>query len=90
MLENWGRLMRALARRSCARVCGAALGAVWAVAAAQSAVPVLTFESGPVRPLALSSDGGQLYAVNTPDARIEVFAVGDRGLTHLYDIPVGL
>ena len=49
-----------------------------------------TFESGQVRPLALSSDGKRLYAVNTPDDRLEVFAVGDRGLTPLASITVGL
>jgi sugar lactone lactonase YvrE len=32
------------------------------------------FESDPVRPMALSPDGTQLYVVNTPDARLEVFA----------------
>ena len=30
-----------------------------------------TFETGHVRPLALSSDGTRLYAVNTPDNRVE-------------------
>jgi len=40
------------------------------------------FESGHVRPLALSPDGAQLYAVNTPDNRLEIFAVSDEGLTH--------
>ena len=33
------------------------------------------FESGPVRPLALSADGTHLFAVNTPDNRLEIFAV---------------
>jgi len=49
-----------------------------------------TFESGPVRPLALSADGQYLYAANTPDNRLEVFAVHDLGLTHLRSVPVGL
>ncbi|HME91578.1 MAG TPA: hypothetical protein VKE49_09150, partial [Myxococcaceae bacterium] len=35
----------------------------------------ITFESGQVRPLALSADGNTLFAVNTPAARLEVFAV---------------
>src|SRR5512140_3109047 len=35
-----------------------------------------TFESGQVRPLALSPDGGRLFAVNTPDGRLEIFDVG--------------
>src|SRR5579875_1852111 len=35
----------------------------------------VTFESGPVRPLALSPDGTRLFAVDTPDNRLEVLAV---------------
>ncbi len=31
------------------------------------------FESGQVRPLAISPDGQFLFAVNTPDSRLEVF-----------------
>jgi YVTN family beta-propeller protein len=50
----------------------------------------IAFESGPVRPLALSPDGTRLYAVNTPDARLEIFAVGAGGLTHLSSVPVGM
>jgi 6-phosphogluconolactonase (cycloisomerase 2 family) len=34
-----------------------------------------TFESGQVRPLALSPDGTTLYAVNAPDGRLEIFDV---------------
>jgi len=37
------------------------------------------FESGQVRPLALSADGSMLFAVNTPDARLEVFAIQSDG-----------
>ncbi len=48
------------------------------------------FESGPVRPLALSADGTRLYAVNTPDNRLEIFAVSARGLEPLGSVPVGL
>jgi DNA-binding beta-propeller fold protein YncE len=50
----------------------------------------VAFESGPVRPLALSPDGTRLYAANTPDNRLEIFAVSDAGLTHLDSVPVGL
>jgi 6-phosphogluconolactonase (cycloisomerase 2 family) len=31
------------------------------------------FESDPVTPMAMSQDGTRLYAVNTPDGRLEVF-----------------
>jgi len=50
-----------------------------------------TFESEPVRPLALSPDGTRLFAVNTPDARLEIFAVAPSGmLTPTASVPVGL
>jgi DNA-binding beta-propeller fold protein YncE len=49
-----------------------------------------TFESGQVRPLALSPDGATLFAVNTPDNRLEIFTVGSGGLTHSGSVPVGL
>ncbi|MEM7356151.1 MAG: hypothetical protein AAF657_35375, partial [Acidobacteriota bacterium] len=53
------------------------------------------FESGQVRPLTLSPDGRHLYAVNTPDNRLEVFKVrnaqGSSGpLKHVGSVQVGL
>ncbi len=54
------------------------------------AKPYTLFESGQVRPLALSPDGNRLYAVNTPDNRLEIYAVGSLGLFHLASVPVGL
>ena len=48
------------------------------------------FESGQVRPLALSPDGKLLFAVNTPDNRLEVFRIQGHGLEHRASIPVGL
>ncbi len=49
------------------------------------------FESGQVRPLALSEDGRRLFAANTPDNRLEVFAVLEGGgLRHVSSIGVGL
>ena len=50
----------------------------------------VAFESGPVRPLALSPDGTRLFVANIPDGRLEIFTVGDGGLTHLDSVPVGL
>ena len=50
----------------------------------------VTFESGQVRPLALSSDGSTLLAVNTPDNTLEIFSVAAGGLTHTGSVPVGL
>jgi DNA-binding beta-propeller fold protein YncE len=48
------------------------------------------FESGQVRPLALSPNGKTLFAVNTPDNRLEVFRVTNEGLWHCGSVPVGL
>jgi YVTN family beta-propeller protein len=51
------------------------------------------FESGPVRPLALAPDGEHLYAVNTPDNRLEIFAVEGSPtlpLEHIGSVQVGL
>jgi len=50
----------------------------------------VTFESGLVRPLALSPDGLQLFAVNTPDNTLEIFDVGVGGITHAGSVAVGM
>ncbi len=50
----------------------------------------VNFESGQVRPLALSADGTRLYATNTPNATLDIFAVSDNGLAQIQSIPVGL
>lgn len=48
------------------------------------------FESGPVRPLALSPDGTRLFVTNIPDNQLEIFAVGPAGLAHEASVSVGL
>ncbi|NVB38233.1 hypothetical protein G6O69_37605 [Pseudenhygromyxa sp. WMMC2535] len=48
------------------------------------------FESGQVRPLALSPSGDRLFVVNTPDNRLEIFDVGPDGLEHAGSVAVGL
>ena len=48
------------------------------------------FESGQVRPLTLSPNGKLLFAVNTPDNRLEIFRVSDHGLHAVGSVPVGL
>src|SRR4029078_7395009 len=48
------------------------------------------FESGQVRPLALSPSGKFLFAANTPDNRLEIFRIDGHGLQHRASIPVGL
>jgi DNA-binding beta-propeller fold protein YncE len=50
----------------------------------------VTFETGQVRPLTLSPDGTRLLALNTPDARLELFAVGDDDIASLASVQVGL
>ena len=51
------------------------------------------FESGPVRPLAISPDGTYLYVVNTPDNRLEVFHIrngSQHPLRPIASVQVGL
>ncbi len=48
------------------------------------------FESGQVRPLAMSPDRRHLFAVNTPDNRLEIFRIKEHQLIHAASIPVGL
>ncbi len=57
---------------------------------AKSSSSYTLFESGQVRPLAMSPDKRLLFAVNTPDSRLEVFRIGERRLFHTASIPVGL
>lgn len=48
------------------------------------------FETEPVRPLLLSPDRRRLYALNTADDRVQIFAVEDSGLRSLGEVAVGL
>ncbi|MEM8609760.1 MAG: hypothetical protein AAGF92_21865 [Myxococcota bacterium] len=48
------------------------------------------FESDPVRPLAMSSDGERLYAVNTPDGYLEIYDIMPGTLLTVDSVPVGL
>jgi YVTN family beta-propeller protein len=50
----------------------------------------LEFESGPVRPIAISPDGTHLFAVNTPNATLEIFNLTPTGATFAGRVPVGL
>ena len=58
--------------------------------AAEAASPYTLFESGQVRPLAMSPDRQRLFAVNTPDNRLEIFRIQGNQLLHTASIPVGL
>ncbi len=52
--------------------------------------PTFTFESGPVRPLALSSDGTQLFVANTANSSLDLFAVSTSGVTATGSVYVGI
>ena len=58
--------------------------------AAKASSSYTLFESGQVRPLAMSPDKRHLFAVNTPDNRLEIFRIGEHGLVHTASIPVGV
>ena len=75
---------------TCRLMVALALACALYLSTAQAA-DFVAFESGPVRPMALSPDGSRLYAVNTPDNRLEIFTVSDAGtLVHAASVPVGL
>ncbi|MFN8643535.1 MAG: hypothetical protein U0802_18430 [Candidatus Binatia bacterium] len=63
------------------------LAALFSVGRADAFV---AFESGQVRPLALAPAGRTLLALNTPDARLEVFALDGGAATPVASVPVGL
>ncbi|MDG2305862.1 MAG: hypothetical protein P8R42_14695 [Candidatus Binatia bacterium] len=48
------------------------------------------FETGHVRPLALSPDGTRLFALNTPDNRLAIYDVTAGGLSLFAEVPVGM
>jgi YVTN family beta-propeller protein len=74
----------------CARGVLAAAFVMMCAGSVEASESVVVFESGQVRPLALSPNGNYLYAVNTPDNRLEVFKVKNKKLDHIRSIPVGL
>jgi len=55
-----------------------------------SAGSFTAFESGQVRPMALSPNGNRLFVANTPDNRLEIFRVTGAGLIHTGSVPVGM
>lgn len=70
-------------------VAALAAAALWSPAHAQT-TSFVNFESGHVRPLALSPDGSLLFAVNTPDNRLAIYTVGSGTLTLAGEVEVGL
>ena len=70
---------------------GLGFGICLLIATATLALPgVVTFESGQVRPLALSPDGSRLFVVDTPDNQLEIFAVNGGTPLRTVSVPVGL
>jgi 6-phosphogluconolactonase (cycloisomerase 2 family) len=58
--------------------------------AASTAPSFVEFESGQVRPLAMSPNGSRLFAVNTPNNTLEIFSISSSGLSFQGRVPVGL
>lgn len=72
------------------RSAAAWLAVVLAVSFPTGALSFVNFESGHVRPLAMSPDGTKVFAVNTPDNRLEIFDVALGTLVHAGSVVVGL
>ncbi|QSQ25255.1 hypothetical protein JY651_10125 [Pyxidicoccus parkwayensis] len=68
----------------------AAVSMLAAFTAAAQVPSFIEFDSAHVRPLAISPDGTKLFAVNTPDNRLEIFNISSAGLTLAGEVPVGL
>ncbi len=77
----------------------AVAGAMWLSRGLSVSTPVsansggpsfVEFESGPVRPIAISPDGNTLFAANTPNGTLEVFALGSGTPVIAARVPVGL
>src|ERR1044071_9937144 len=60
------------------------------VSGASTGPSFVEFESGHVRPIAMSPDGTTLFAVNTPNGALEVFNITPAGLTLQTRVPVGM
>ena len=67
------------------------LGSLWITPSVFAAPDYRLFESDQVRPLAMSSNGKRLYALNTPDGRLEIFNLSDAGIPLPYaSVSVGM
>ncbi len=78
-------------RSRCGTLCTLAAACLLVATPVAAQSPYLTFESGQVRPLALSPDENQLFVVNTPDNTLEIFDIDVSGdLTHAGSVPVGM
>lgn len=59
-------------------------------ASSRASIDFVEFETGPVRPMAMTQDGKQLFVTNIPDGRLEVFDISAEGLGFTDSIQVGL
>lgn len=74
-----------------AMVCPLLVAVCWLPVIASAQPPsFINFESGQVRPLAMAADGSALYAVNTPDARLEIFDLTGAAPRLIESVGVGL
>ncbi len=55
-----------------------------------STTDALTFESGPVRPLAISADAARVFVANTPNGSLDILRVTPTGLVAESSVKVGL
>src|SRR5580698_984084 len=60
------------------------------VRAASAGPAFVEFESGPVRPVAISPDGSTLFSVNIPNGSLEVYSLTSGMPVFAYRVPVGL
>jgi DNA-binding beta-propeller fold protein YncE len=60
------------------------------VSAASAGPSFVEFESGQVRPVAMSPDGKTLFAVNTPNGTLEAFGLSSGLPVFEYRVPVGM
>jgi hypothetical protein len=75
----------------CALTAASLSGACFfSIAEANASDSYVLFETGQVRPLALSPSRMLLLAVNTPDNRLEIFQVANGNLIKVGSVPVGL
>ena len=63
-------------------------GSLGPTASAQSDYTL--FESGPVRPIAMSPDGNRLFVTNRPDGYLEIFDISSGFAIKAASVPVGL
>jgi DNA-binding beta-propeller fold protein YncE len=85
------RLMRSALPGRCLASLTLFLAALLPAAPASAAPPAfLTFESGPVRPIAMSPDRKRLFVTNTPNNTLDIFNITAAGLAMAARVPVGM